>query len=56
VLDLNRAYNPSCAYGAPERFACPVTPKANRLGVRIEAGERGFKLGAKARGTEARGE
>jgi uncharacterized protein (DUF1684 family) len=43
VLDFNRAYNPSCAYGAPERFACPVAPKANRLGIRVEAGERGFK-------------
>jgi uncharacterized protein (DUF1684 family) len=42
VLDFNLAYNPSCAYGAPERFACPVTPKENRLGVRIEAGERGY--------------
>jgi len=43
VLDFNRAYNPSCAYGSPERFACPVTPKDNRMGVAIEAGERGFK-------------
>jgi uncharacterized protein (DUF1684 family) len=43
VLDFNRAYNPSCAYGAPERFACPVTPADNRLRVRIEAGERGFE-------------
>jgi len=42
VLDFNRAYNPSCAYGAPERFACPVTPPDNRLQVRIEAGERGY--------------
>ena len=42
-LDFNRAYNPSCAYGAPERFACPVTPAENRLAVRIEAGERGYK-------------
>lgn len=42
VLDFNRAFNPSCAYGAPERFACPVTPRENRLAVRIEAGERGF--------------
>lgn len=42
VLDFNLAYNPSCAYGSPERFACPVTPKENKLGVRIEAGERGF--------------
>ena len=44
VLDFNRAFNPSCAYGAPERFACPVTPRENKLKVRIEAGERGFKL------------
>ena len=43
VLDFNRAYNPSCAYGAPERFACPTTPPANRLRVAIHAGERGFK-------------
>lgn len=50
VLDFNRAYNPSCAYGAPERFACPVTPKANRLSMRIEAGERGFKLREGAEG------
>ena len=43
VLDFNTAYNPSCAYGAPERFACPVTPAENRLAVRVEAGERGYK-------------
>jgi hypothetical protein len=43
VLDFNRAYDPLCAYGAPERFACPVTPAENRLPVRIEAGERGYK-------------
>jgi len=43
VLDFNRAFNPSCAYGSPERFACPVTPAENRLPVRIEAGERGFR-------------
>ncbi len=42
VLDFNRSYNPSCAYGAPERFACPVTPAENRLEVRIAAGERGY--------------
>lgn len=41
VLDFNRAYNPSCAYGEPERFACPVTPTENRLDVAIRAGERG---------------
>jgi hypothetical protein len=43
VLDFNRAYNPLCAYGAPERYACPVTPSENRLAVRLEAGERGYK-------------
>ena len=43
ALDFNRAQNPSCAYGAPERFACPVTPAENRLELRIEAGETGFK-------------
>ena len=46
VLDFNRAYNPSCAYGAPERFACPVTPKENRLALRVEAGERGYEQGS----------
>lgn len=46
VLDFNQAYNPSCAYGDPARFACPVTPAENRLHPRIEAGERGFKLPA----------
>ena len=40
-LDFNRAYNPSCAYGGAERFACPVTPLENRLDARIAAGERG---------------
>lgn len=46
VLDFNRAYNPSCAYGDPERFRCPVTPPENRLAVRVEAGERGYKVAA----------
>lgn len=43
VLDFNQAYNPSCAYGSPERFACPVTPPENRLDVPIPVGERGFR-------------
>ncbi len=50
VLDFNRAYNPSCAYGAPERFACPVTPAENRLKVRIAAGERGYHQGEASAG------
>ncbi len=41
VLDFNRAYNPSCAYGEPERFQCPVTPAENALPVAVRAGERG---------------
>ena len=43
VVDFNRAYNPLCAYGAPERYACPVTPAENRLRARVEAGERGWR-------------
>lgn len=42
VLDFNRAFNPLCAYGNPEEYACPVTPPENRLPVRVEAGERGY--------------
>jgi uncharacterized protein len=38
TLDFNFAYNPSCAWD--DRWACPLTPAANRLPVRIEAGER----------------
>jgi len=41
VLDFNRAYNPSCAYGEPERFQCPVTPPENALAIAVTAGERG---------------
>ncbi|HVQ34816.1 MAG TPA: DUF1684 domain-containing protein [Candidatus Bathyarchaeia archaeon] len=40
LLDFNRAYAPSCAYGDPHRFQCPVTPKENTLPLRVEAGER----------------
>lgn len=46
VVDFNLAYNPSCAYGAPERFACPKTPPENKLDVPIHAGELGYKAGA----------
>jgi hypothetical protein len=40
TLDFNRAYAPSCAYGDPQRFQCPVTPPENTLPIRVEAGER----------------
>jgi uncharacterized protein (DUF1684 family) len=38
VLDFNFAYNPSCSYDP--RWACPLTPPENRLGMAIRAGER----------------
>ena len=41
TLDFNDAYNPSCAYGEPERFQCPVTPAENTLPLAVHAGERG---------------
>jgi uncharacterized protein len=37
ILDFNFAYNPSCAWD--DRWACPLTPPANRLPFRIPAGE-----------------
>jgi uncharacterized protein (DUF1684 family) len=38
VLDFNKAYSPPCAY--TEYATCPLPPKQNVLGLRIEAGER----------------
>jgi uncharacterized protein (DUF1684 family) len=38
VLDFNLAYNPSCAYDP--RWACPLSPPANRLRIPVRAGER----------------
>ena len=38
VLDFNFAYHPSCAYDP--KWACPLSPPANRLDVPIRAGER----------------
>ncbi len=40
VLDLNFAYNPSCAYD-PE-WACPLAQAGNVLAVDVAAGERTF--------------
>jgi len=37
VLDFNFAFNPSCAYD--DSWGCPLSPPANRLPVRVEAGE-----------------
>jgi hypothetical protein len=36
-LDLNYAYNPSCAYD--DRWACPLAPPENRVSEPIVAGE-----------------
>jgi uncharacterized protein (DUF1684 family) len=41
LIDFNYAYNPYCAYNL--NWSCPLTPKENRLTVRIEAGEMNFK-------------
>jgi uncharacterized protein len=38
VLDFNFAYQPSCSYDP--RWTCPLAPPANRLDLRVEAGER----------------
>ena len=38
VLDFNFAYSPSCAYDSS--WACPLTPRENRLSVSMRAGER----------------
>ena len=40
ILDFNQAYNPYCAY--TDGFTCPFPPKANKLLVRIEAGEKAY--------------
>ena len=39
-VDFNLAYNPYCAYN--DRWSCPVPPRANRIAVRIEAGEKKY--------------
>ena len=40
VLDLNFAYNPSCAYDPA--WACPLAPAGNTLAVDVPVGERAF--------------
>ena len=40
LVDFNLAYNPYCAYN--NEWSCPFPPLANRLKVRIEAGEKKF--------------
>ncbi len=38
ILDFNYAYNPYCHYS--HDFICPLPPPANRLELRVEAGEK----------------
>jgi uncharacterized protein (DUF1684 family) len=40
VMDFNRARNPPCAYNP--WTTCPLPPSANKLAVRIEAGEKRY--------------
>jgi uncharacterized protein len=40
LLDLNRAYNPYCAYN--DAWRCPLPPRENWLAVEIRAGEKRF--------------
>lgn len=41
VIDLNFAYNASCAYSP--RWACPLAPPENHLPVAVRAGEKIYK-------------
>ncbi len=40
ILDLNRGYNPWCAYS--EAYTCPLIPPENWLEVPIRAGEKSY--------------
>jgi uncharacterized protein (DUF1684 family) len=44
TLDFNRAQNPPCAYNP--WTTCPLPPSANKLAVRIEAGEKRYHAAA----------
>ncbi|HEY8721601.1 DUF1684 domain-containing protein [Pengzhenrongella sp.] len=46
VLDLNFAYNPSCAYD-PD-WACPLAPAGNVLAAEVPVGERYVDLSARS--------
>ena len=40
VVDVNFAYNPSCAYDPA--WACPLAPPGNVVGLEIPVGELAF--------------
>ena len=42
LLDLNRIYNPWCAYS--DGYNCPIPPAENHVQVKIKAGEKKFRL------------
>ncbi len=44
ILDLNKAYNPWCAYS--DAYACPFVPPENCLEAPIMAGEKSFHPGS----------
>lgn len=41
VLDFNMAYNPYCSYNS--QYTCPIPTEANKLSVRILAGEKNYR-------------
>ena len=45
VLDLNRIYNPPCAFS--EFTTCPLPPEQNILKVRVEAGKTRMEIAAR---------
>lgn len=40
TIDFNKCYNPYCAYS--DGYNCPIPPDANKMKIRIEAGEQKF--------------
>ena len=38
IIDFNKAQSPYCSYS--EKFPCPLTPRRNRLNIKVEAGEK----------------
>jgi uncharacterized protein (DUF1684 family) len=42
-LDFNKSYNPPCAFN--DFATCPLPPSQNRLGLRVEAGEKSYTGG-----------
>ncbi|MGM0382652.1 MAG: DUF1684 domain-containing protein [Thermodesulfobacteriota bacterium] len=42
LLDLNRAYNPWCAYS--KNYVCPFVPIENWLKVPVNGGEKNYDL------------